>query len=241
MVNSGVLPNSATFDTVGVMCRAAEDLAPLRAALIRNPEKRVARPAPAALRIGVLHEIGSARADGAMAAALKRCAAALSQAGADVRDIRLPAGFDALHALHRDISGYEFSRAIAWESLNHSDKLSRALVEGRLRDGLDMDVSVYHAALRNLGQLQAAFADVMADYDLLISPAATGEAPLGIEATGDPAFSTPFSALQVPAISLPGYEGDNGCPLGIQVVAPRWRDEELLAAGETIAEILRRS
>lgn len=241
VVNAGVLANSATFDTVGVMCGAVEDLLLLRAALIRNPVKHVARPAPKDLRIGILREIGQAKPDATMLAALERCAATLSAVGAKVRDIRLPPDFEAVHALHRDISGYEFSRAIAWESLNHADKLSRILVEGRLRDGLGMDVDIYHSALRRLGDLHKAFADFMTDYDVLISPAAKGEAPFGIESTGDPAFNAPFSALHVPAVSLPAYEGENGCPLGIQVVADRWRDDDLLAACETIWSVLRQT
>jgi len=52
----------------------------------------------------------------------------------------------------------------------------------------------------------------MTDYDALLMPAAPGEAPIGIEKTGDPIFNTIFSALHVPALTLPLFTGPDGCP-----------------------------
>lgn len=238
VVTSGVFPNSASFDTVGVMCREVEDLPLIRAALIRNPIKWLPRPTPSALRVGVLFRLGAVVAESGMDDLLAESARQLGASGASVKEVTLPSFFDKLLALHRDASGYEFARALTWERLGHGGTLSKALLQGRVRDGIEMPVERYHVALDEIASLRAEFSTLMADYDVLITHAARGEAPLGLESTGDPAFNTPFSALHVPAVTLPLYRGPSGCPVGLQVVADRWNDEKLLGACETIWQAL---
>jgi amidase len=65
-------------------------------------------------------------------------------------------------------------------------------------------------------------------YDLLLAPAAAGEAPEGLGFTGDPAFNRIWTLLHVPCVALPGGRGPHGLPLGVQLVGPRRRDEALL-------------
>lgn len=238
VVTSGVFPNSASFDTVGVMCREVEDLPFIRAALIRNPMKFPARPSPSDLRIGVLFKLGAVVADSGMDDLLAETARRLGASGASITEVALPPSFDNLLTLHREASGYEFARALTWERLGHSDTLSKALLHGRVRDGIEMPVERYHAALDEIASLRTAFSGLMADYDVLITHSARGEAPLGLESTGDPAFNTPFSALHVPAVTLPLFRGPAGCPVGLQVVADRWNDEKLFGACEAIWQAL---
>jgi Asp-tRNA(Asn)/Glu-tRNA(Gln) amidotransferase A subunit family amidase len=64
--------------------------------------------------------------------------------------------------------------------------------------------------------------------DLWVTPSATGPAPRGIEATGDPAMSLPWTHMGMPAISLPMGKARNGLPLGLQLVARFGADEVLL-------------
>jgi len=239
VVTSGVFPNSASFDTVGVMCREVEDLPLIRAALIRNPIKPLERPSPSDLRIGVLFKCGAVVAESEMDVFLAGAARRLGASGATVKEVVLPASFDALLALHRDASGYEFARALAWERIGHRDTLSKALLNGRVRDGIELPIERYHAALDEIASLRAEFSECMADYDVLITHSARGEAPLGLESTGDPAFNTPFSALHVPAVTLPLFQGPSGCPVGLQVVADRWNDDELFGACEAIWQLHR--
>lgn len=44
-------------------------------------------------------------------------------------------------------------------------------------------------------------------------------------------------ALHIPIINIPGFRGENGLPVGISVVAPRYHDRKLLAASSSIAKI----
>ena len=67
------------------------------------------------------------------------------------------------------------------------------------------------------------------DFEVIATPPATGEAPAGLGATGDPAFCTLWSLLGVPAIVIPTGLGPRGLPLGLQLVAPPGASNTLLA------------
>jgi Asp-tRNA(Asn)/Glu-tRNA(Gln) amidotransferase A subunit family amidase len=68
-----------------------------------------------------------------------------------------------------------------------------------------------------------------AGVDAWICPSAGSVAPLGYEDTGDSWMTAFWSYAGWPAISLPVFDGPEGLPHGLQVVAPAGRDEELLA------------
>jgi Asp-tRNA(Asn)/Glu-tRNA(Gln) amidotransferase A subunit family amidase len=53
-------------------------------------------------------------------------------------------------------------------------------------------------------------------------------APAGLQATGDPAFCTLWTLCGMPAISLPLMRGENGLPMGVQLVGQRDNDARLL-------------
>jgi Asp-tRNA(Asn)/Glu-tRNA(Gln) amidotransferase A subunit family amidase len=234
VTTSGVFANSASFDTVGVICRAVEDLPLIRAALVRNPVVAIMPPDIKGLRIGILREVNHGVADPWMNALLDDFVETLSADGADVSEIRLPVGFDRVRDLHRSISGFEFTRALSWERLNRNADLSAVLREGRMKDGLDLSIDSYHIALRELQGLQEAFGMLMANFDALVTPSARGEALLGLGSTGDPVFNTAFSALHVPVLTLPLFSGPSGAPVGVQIVGRRGEDERLFAVSQAI-------
>lgn len=71
-----------------------------------------------------------------------------------------------------------------------------------------------------------------------MTPAATGQAPEGLNSTGDSAFNSLWTALHVPCITVPAGLGPDGLPLGIQIVARRGADREVLAWAQWIASAL---
>ena len=69
---------------------------------------------------------------------------------------------------------------------------------------------------------------MLLEYDAIITPAATGEAPVGLESTGNPVFCTPWTLAGLPSISLPLLGGTNDMPVGVQLVAAKGDDARLL-------------
>jgi Asp-tRNA(Asn)/Glu-tRNA(Gln) amidotransferase A subunit family amidase len=69
--------------------------------------------------------------------------------------------------------------------------------------------------------------DLFRDYDVLLTPAVAGEAPIGLEATGDPSFSLLWTTLHVPSITIPLFTGPSGLPVGVQLIARRGADRQM--------------
>jgi Asp-tRNA(Asn)/Glu-tRNA(Gln) amidotransferase A subunit family amidase len=74
--------------------------------------------------------------------------------------------------------------------------------------------------------------------DALMLPAAPGTAPAGLESTGDPMFCSMASLFGLPAVSLPLLVGEDGLPIGVQLVGRRLDDGRLLRAANWLVSRL---
>ena len=54
---------------------------------------------------------------------------------------------------------------------------------------------------------QQMFPEAMAGLDVLVTPSAPGEAPAGLEWTGDPGFNLIWTSLHVPCVTVPVLNG----------------------------------
>ncbi|MDZ4121213.1 MAG: amidase [Candidatus Cloacimonadaceae bacterium] len=71
-------------------------------------------------------------------------------------------------------------------------------------------------------------------FDLIISPSTTSTAPLGLESTGSPLMSLPFTHAGLPTITIPSGADMKGLPFGIQIIAPQAKDLFLLYASRAM-------
>ena len=72
---------------------------------------------------------------------------------------------------------------------------------------------------------------------VVLVPAATGPAPLGLSSTGNSRMNAPWTALGTPAISVPMPVGD-GLPLGLQLTAAPGEDARVLRAAARLDRVL---
>jgi amidase len=72
------------------------------------------------------------------------------------------------------------------------------------------------------------------DFDVLICPVARGEAPKGQAFTGDPRFQSIWTLAGTPCVTLPLGTGDQGLPLGVQLVGLRNADDKLLSTSQWV-------
>jgi Asp-tRNA(Asn)/Glu-tRNA(Gln) amidotransferase A subunit family amidase len=114
-----------------------------------------------------------------------------------------------------------------------SDVMSKFLAEGRRVGAVD-----YLAALARAPRYGAALADIFDNYDAIITPAAPGVAPKGLDATGDPVFCTLWTLTGLPALTLPLLADENGLPIGVQLVGAPNRDARLLRTARALIEML---
>src|SRR5258707_2430114 len=85
------------------------------------------------------------------------------------------------------------------------------------------------AALRDAKRYAEGLMYIFEQYaDAIITPSASGIAPLGIEATGNPLFCSLWTLVGFPALNLPIIGHADGLPIGVQLVGAPGRDEKLL-------------
>jgi Asp-tRNA(Asn)/Glu-tRNA(Gln) amidotransferase A subunit family amidase len=77
---------------------------------------------------------------------------------------------------------------------------------------------------------------VFEEYDAILTPAAPGEAPRGLDSTGNPIFCTTWTYLGTPAVTLPLLKSEAGLPLGVQLVGRRGDDARLLRTARWLAK-----
>jgi Asp-tRNA(Asn)/Glu-tRNA(Gln) amidotransferase A subunit family amidase len=128
---------------------------------------------------------------------------------------------------HRTIMEADLAKSFRREYERARDRLSPTLCEmiERGRRCLAVD---YNLAVEQIPLLNEALDEILLEHDAILTPATTGEAPIGLESTGSPVFCTPWSLCGVPSISLPILQGSNGMPVGVQLTAARGDDARLL-------------
>lgn len=228
---AGLQPFAASLDTLGVFARSVDDAGMFAAALSGWAALDDLRPvAPA--RVRLIPAPAWDRASPAGLAALASAAARIADAGVVVDDSPLPAEmtaeFDALLAVQERLQLMEGRRALEWERRSHPELLSDNL-RGHLDSVARLPFEALQAARRTQAEAQARVAATMAPGEVWLTLPAPGEAPAGM-ATGDPVFCRIWTALHLPAISLPHGCGPGGLPLGVQVIGPPGADPALLAA-----------
>jgi Asp-tRNA(Asn)/Glu-tRNA(Gln) amidotransferase A subunit family amidase len=234
---SGVLEAAGSLDSLGLLARSVDDIALLRDVLLGVEHK----PLPADVakpRIGFCRTHLWEHAETTTQHLLEDAASKLARAGAAVKDAVLPSGFTRVPEAHRSVSSFEFTRNFAWEVANHWDAISDTLRNGRLKDGMETTFERYREAREFLAACRQTMDQFFENYDVLITPAAAGEAPVGLHSTGYTGFCTIWTSAHVPALTLPVLRGPNGLPVGMQIVARRDRDRELFGYAEWIRRAL---
>jgi Asp-tRNA(Asn)/Glu-tRNA(Gln) amidotransferase A subunit family amidase len=231
---SGVRQCVGSLDTIGLYARSIEDIALYRDVLLGIPPEPLAADLCPPPRIGFCRTPMWSRLEDYTGPLLEQGARRLARAGAQVKDIDLPPEFDQVEDAHRWISGFEFARNFSYEILDHADKLSAALREGRIADGQRCTLERYRQARTHAARCRVLLAHLFADVDILLTPAAAGEAPVGLHATGNAAFSAIWTTMHAPAISIPAFTGPTGLPIGVQVIAASGADRQLFEAARWV-------
>ncbi len=234
---AGMKPLADSLDTVGVLARSVADCAMFAAAVsgraLGDPATRLER----APRIGLCRSPSWELAAPETMALLERVAGALGRAGAAVRALELPEDFADLVTAHPIVMNRESAWALGWELAHARDGISAELM-ARLEFGLAQDEAAVAGAYAAFRRCEAAFPEATLGVDVLLTPSAPGEAPLGLEYTGDPAFNFIWTSLGVPCVTVPAGTGPGGLPLGVQVVGRVGEDREVLGVAAWVAWVL---
>jgi Asp-tRNA(Asn)/Glu-tRNA(Gln) amidotransferase A subunit family amidase len=236
---TGILRQSAPLDQAGVFARSIEDIALGAESIVGwdegDPDTRPratvpfvgvqAEEPPLPPKLAFVKTPMWDRADAETHAAFAELVAHLGDG--TVGEFTLPESARAAWDWHRTIMEADFAASFETEYERGRERLSpslRAQIE-RGRQVLAMD---YRRAVARVPVLNAAFDELFAHYDAILTPSAPGTAPRGLDSTGDPLFCTLWTLCGMPALSLPLMTGSNGLPLGAQLVGRRGDDARLL-------------
>jgi len=230
IARAGVKPGADSLDTVGVYARSVEDVAFFGAALTNrwDLEGKIDR----APRIGMCRTNEWDRVQPEMRQAFDNARRVL-----DATEFELPGRFKGLRESHTAILWYEIARSLADEFTRYPERMDPGLRQ-RCADGFALDPKDYVRARQHGAECRSHFAEALGDYDVLLAPAATGEAPKGLSSTGDVALNVVWTLLHVPCVSVPAGRSPSGMPLGLQVIGRIGDDARTLACAAWISERL---
>ena len=235
---SGVLQTSVSLDQVGCFGRSLEDVALLTDAIggyDQNDQVSFARPRPKML-------------EGAQAEALvtpefawfdlpfnerlsgdarEGMEAVIDILGPKVTKMEPADTLSDLVMVQARIHEYEIAHHQAEVFDTHWDQISDTL-KPIIERARKITKTEYEDALAVKGSAESFFMNFFLDYDAVIAPSAAGEAPKLGDGTGDPIFCTLWTLAGLPCVSLPLLVGDNGLPIGVQLIGPPEKDDRLL-------------
>ena len=245
---SGALLLSRALDHVGVFARTVDDAALLAQTLAgfdeEDPDTRPLAPPPfvdvAASKPPLPPRFAFVRTPAwkhLEKVTTEAFAELVATLGEQVSEVEIGESFERAIDMHRTVMDVEMAHNLHRDFDRGGDSLSkvlRALIE-RGRKALAVD---YTRALAGSAALNSALDGVFDEYDAILTPAAPGPAPRGLDSTGNPAFCTLWTYLGTPAVTLPLLQSENGLPIGVQLVGRRGNDARLLRTANWLVNTL---
>ena len=235
----GVKQLGDSLDTIGTMANNVTDAALLAAAASRRHDLVLnQQPTDALPKVGLFRTSQWEQADPASQQAVLDSARKWSEQGVQVVHIDATAIFAALLQAQIDIMVAESAQALSYEYAQHRALCSPRLVSV-IEEGYNVDFDRLQAARSVVRQARAELEQIFRSVDVLLAPAAKGEAPYGLDATGDPVFGRIWSALGNPGLTLPAGLGPRGLPVGVLLTGPHDQDRAFLQAAQRLESLLR--
>jgi len=242
--SAGVVPLSWTMDHVAPMAATVQDAALLLDVLCTEtgaPLSSWAGAGVAGLRIGV-PESTFADTEPHVEAAVRAAVAVLERLGCVLTSSKRPSPEDleAANAAGLVVSRCEaaaFHRALGADRMLYWEEVADQLEAAANVRAID-----YIDAQRQRAELANGLFAVFADVDLLAMPTAPVLAPPARDFAHHLLLlsrnAIPWSLVGFPAVSIPcGLSAS--LPVGVQLVAPPWREDLLVAVGSALEEGLR--
>ena len=212
---SGLALLAPSIDAIGIHARSVADIALVAAVMEGGPRETEANW-PRRFLVLEPTEADDIAADAR--AMLADAAERLHHAGSSLQWAARPASFLALDSAHRVVMSVEVARSFteryATRRADLSDSLAAFIERGQATSG--QELADAHAAIA----VARTDLHALGDAGILLTPAAPGEAPVGLNSTGNATLNRLWSLLHVGVMTVPAGLGANGMPLGLQLVDP---------------------
>lgn len=232
----GVRMSSITLDTIGWYGRCVDDLI-LVGKAFRIPEDTTPVTVKG-LRVGLCRSPVWHAIEPGGEIALDTAAQRLIAAGAIVEELVLPEPFNRMHDAHADIANAEGGASFLPEYVNANALLTpdlKAKVENVRGTSPQKLLASYALADSCRPVFDGLFGP---SVDVVLTPSAPGEAPVGLHTTGNAIFNSMWTLLHVPNVGIPCCRGPRNLPVGVTLVGPQLSDARLMAIASALAPII---
>ncbi|WP_138004702.1 amidase [Halalkalirubrum salinum] len=234
----GVIPAAPSVDHVGTF---TQDIAGARAAaaVLCSGWRSESVPRRERPTIGVPAGPYVEQAEAVGQTAFTEHVDRLEAAGFDVTRLEVFPDIEAVNRRHERLVAAEMAMGHERWYRTYGDRYAEKTA-AVIEKGRSIDAGELAQARVSRVELRERVCDQMAeaDIDVIVSPAAPGPAPDGIETTGDPIMSLPWTHSGLPTVSIPASRTDEGLPIGLACSARFGDDERLLRWCEPIAAAL---
>lgn len=231
----GLKPYAPSLDTITWMARSVDDL---ERVLLCFESLEKAPKLGDVLRIGFYRTPYWDKSEAATREALQSTIEILESHGHIVEMLEGPKNDADLNQAQDTIMHAEGRPSYLAEYLQWPDRLHPEL-RGEVENCKEISTAQLSTAYDYLSSMRPAMDQAMSGFDAWLTPAVPGEAPAGLQNTGDAVFNRLWTGLHVPCVTLPGFRGPANLPVGIQLVAPRFKDRHLLATAARIEALIK--
>ncbi|MCW5770705.1 MAG: amidase [Rhodospirillaceae bacterium] len=234
---AGVKQQAESLDTLGIIARTVDDVHLLGRILAGDTPGPVLPKRAAPPRLAFCRTPHWPKAEPAMVKAMEEAKRLFAGAGAWIEEHELSPRFAEALDAQWTILRFEFARVLTFERTQRREQLSERL-RNLLDEGMKIGSDEHRAAQALAHACRAEIAPLFDRFDAILTPAAAGEAPDGLQSPSDLLFQRLWTLLHLPAITLPGLEGPNELPLGVQLVGRHDGDAALLGVAAWAEPIL---
>ncbi len=234
---TGILPLAPTLDTPGAMALTVNDVRILLGVMSgTGNDIAVRQGGPENIGVGISGAYFDLP-DPISEQCFEQAVCALRDLGMRVVEVPLGQIFEALASAAQIVTHAEVA-ALHIDLMHERGDEYSGIFRRNIERGLMIPAAAYIRAQQIRARALTEIRELFATHkiDVIAAPAATGPAPVGLNATGDARFNTPFTALGLPAVTVPmGFI--RGLPIGLQMAGLPFSEHKLLAVAEAYEQL----
>lgn len=245
---TGALTQSPPLDQVGVFARSVADAALLAEVMVGfDPADRDSRMSgkPALYDAAMSEPPMPPRLAFMKTPAWDQAEESTKEAFAELRDflgdrceeVEIAGVYDEIFTWQSAVMEADLAKNFGADFARAPDHFSAKLTEMVTR-GQKVLATIYNMGVDRQAEFEQGFDGLFEDFDAILTPSTPGEAPVGLDATGNPAFCTMWTFTGQPAISLPLMQGPAGMPLGVQLIGQKGDDARLMRTAAWLTSVV---
>jgi aspartyl-tRNA(Asn)/glutamyl-tRNA(Gln) amidotransferase subunit A len=207
---------SQTFDSIGFFARRFEDVAFLYECLEENNGIEWNADSESPFKIGKVMDPVYQQMSAGVREGLEGFYNQLEGLGYVIEEVESPYPFQELIDHHQIVMAYESGRNHADIVLRDTQYIGAKFLEF-VQKGKAVTEERYRKALNGISMAKREIQSLYDKYGVLVAPATDTVAPKGLDSTGNPKFTTPWTTLGVPISTLPIGIDSTGLPLAVNL------------------------